>query len=553
MREAKIRPAAWLAVSVSVCCGVYLFFIAPRLALPHAEDEIYNLLTAISLFEKGRFDLLFSQPLYEICLQPFFRMCGTEGTGPRMLGVFSALVMFSAMGVWARVLQVKGRLNESFAVIAASGLLAVSHLLHAATMVTDRDCTVMIPLGLCALILSYAAMRVSQAWLYAVAALAWALFFWTKMSTPVIWACVWIGYAALTAPGIGKKTAAAFLPVAGGIVFALSWALVAPSLGVDFSSVFRSGLHGAAGKGFLPLHEPAYLAANLFSLFFWCTPYWLIVFVAGVWACVRRRFDDGLFDLAVLLSLSVFLYCGAVAMDSGFPKYYLPALPWLAYIAGRLFVVSGVRSVAAFSWAALSFLYFSLACSDMFYLYRVTLREALVGDAGVRSVCVMLLLECVKLFVPLLALGAWAAFARQDRRWFVGMVAVLAFSCTASYALRLRQAPYTTAYSYGERGHGAMYAYITPYLEKGMALFATKNIIYHVNKHGPFVGAQAMTDEEYVLGRIAKRDTVFVLSLPSNGTETLRMFRSGPVKTALSAGYAMRTFGSFEVWVPRID
>jgi hypothetical protein len=547
MRDRRsLHPAAVTAAGFFAVV-VYAVFVLPRMGVPHGEDEIYNLLSAYSFFLHGRFDVLFSQPLYEVVLKPFMQSLGSEGYGPRMLGAVSAGALFAIMTAWAWC--VRG-VSRAAVVLAAVGV-AVSPLMHAGTMVTDRDCTIMIPIGLATMLCSYAAFRVRTFGVYATACALWTLFFWTKMSTPLLWAAVWTVFACASGRSVKDRAIDAMLPFVGAAAFVVSWSLFAPGWGVSFSQIFFFAAGGAASKGLLPLTQPAYLAANVFSLWWWLTPYVLYASAVAVWSAFRGAHDDPLAFLAAGCVAAVFAYCPTVAMDSGFPKYYLPAIPLMVYLAGKQIVRGGIMRRSLCWWLLGCAVFFAVACDDTMYRYRVDLRGAFVAGDGLRTACVSLLASAAKWCLPMAVIAVWGMRARKTAAWCTAMIAATGLVCMFVSAGKQVCAPYATTYSYGETGYAAMYACVAPWVKDGYALFAPKNIVYHVNRQGPFVGAAAMSDASYVLERIAEGKTVFVVSAASNGIATQRLFATKRMTDAFAAaGYMKRSSGSFDVWVP---
>lgn len=279
-----------------------------------------------------------------------------------------------------------------------------------------------------------------------IAAAAFALALWGRLTTPVIICAPLLLAALCTSKLCALRTALSML--LGVLLFLFSWWLYCRLTGVDFSGPFfylkASFMETTVGDRSGSLGK---YAQNLIYLCLWgFNPFLALLFLLdGVRRLKRFRRERSISDGDTLWLCAATILLGYTVVGGslfGFPKYQIPALPLVALCLAE--------ALSSFKWdkvldgfAVVSFLLF-LACGDALFFLRMTLREHLAcGSDIVYLTPIMLMIAFVALF---------AITFYEKKTPLAWKLLALAIGCNLAWSIKQTASNYSTGYIYGDKG-----------------------------------------------------------------------------------------------------
>lgn len=362
-----------------------------------------------------------------------------------------------------------------------------------------------LPLTILLQVIAFKRLRNSAKYM-PIAAAAFALALWGRLTTPVIICAPLLLAALCTSKRCALRTALSML--LGVLLFLFSWWLYCRLTGVDFSGPFfylkASFMETTVGDRSGSLGK---YAQNLIYLCLWgFNPFLALLFLLdGVRRLKRFRRERSISDGDTLWFCAATILLGYTVVGGslfGFPKYQIPALPLVALCLAE--------ALSSFKWdkvldgfAVVSFLLF-LACGDALFFLRMTLREHLACGSDIVYLTPILLM---------LTFAALLVFTFYERKTpLAWKLLALALGCNLAWSIRQSASNYSTGYIYGDRGECRRIAEVMlnngwtnrrqlVHVEIAQQLSMYDNMAYHPN--------DASTPEEFAnLIRTEKPDIV---------------------------------------------
>ncbi|MBT7594679.1 MAG: hypothetical protein HN559_07195, partial [Gemmatimonadetes bacterium] len=332
----------------------------------------------------------------------------------------------------------------------------------------------------------------------------------------------------------------------GGVVgFAAMWWLMAGWLQLDPLDPFRFVAERADRQRADWLVWVTTWGRNGWTLAAWFGPWVLLGGLASLRQLKRLQTSQ---MIVVAAALGVFVYFPLTAINHGFPKYYLPALP--------LILLTLVRT---YDW--------QLSRADLIPIAVVTSFLLLVGHEPVyflRFEVRSLLTEGINPAVKILQhalIWVTPAFALiLLRRWHEGQwsfptlgrgLLVLCLASGLSLSVLQTGAGYQTNYSYGERQTSRLVGYLRDHAAEQDVIIATQDILYRLGRHHQALADTLWRSPAAIAARIgAVRTRFVVVSLPSQSTSLIGALDKSPLRDALAA-FDPSMFGTHTLYTRR--
>ena len=503
---------------------VFLILAVPRLQQPVTDDEIYEVRNAERLLV-GEQIHLYLPPLYDLVLAGAIYVAGNGDAALRGPGIVCALVSMVLTWVLARQLGLTQR-QRSLSLL----LLATAPAFVQGSLLVHIDNTLLVPTCL-AFIVTLLAWQANQDqsrhWGFLCAAcLALALL--TKISTPLLMvvgiglAFLWkdrarvLGFSAITLGG-----------VAG---FVVMWWLMAGWLQLDPLDPFRFVAERADRQRADWLVWVATCGRNGWTLAAWFGPWVLLGGLASLRHLNRLNMAQ---MIVVAAALGVFVYFPLTAINHGFPKYYLPALPLILLVLVRtydwqlsrtdLILIAGVT------------LFLLLVGHEPVYFLRFEVRRLLVAGTSPIVRILQHALLWVTPAVALILLRGWDGGQRLVPNLGRGLL-VLCLASGLSLSVQQTAADYQTNYSYGEQETSRLVGHLRSQAAEHDGIIATQDILYRLGRHHQALADTLWRSPAAIAARIeAVRTRFVVVSLPSQSTALVGALAQSPLSDALAA------------------
>lgn len=571
----EIRKARWMAYALfAVCLFFYSFSFFKRVHRPIAQDELYYLEAAKTLYQTGipvnyltpNQILNYSPPLYLYSIKAAFSFFGAHESVARLVGFVSGWSTLLLMFVVIRTLIHDSEWEKIKGATLGCLLYGSTPAFIQGSLMLDIDNTVLPPIFLL-LLLSFVKyqQRKTLRWALLIG-IAVALALGVKLTTPVLAIALlglfsWVGKNSLRTKLIPM---AAIL--GGTLAFFLLWFLYSKVTGVSFLGPFRYVLnifqYRSHSEGGLRLSQ---IAENFVYLALWLGPFPLLLFTL---LAIRRTM--GFLELPALKHEDLFLIFGLVIVGGytliggapfGFIKYHCPGIPMMYVFTAVTLQKKGAIDFSKIPYRTLLFLigaallihFFTL--NDLLYVLRYQLREA--AGFSLPSVQTALFKNVgLKGFLYLLsyAVLSIAAFRRFSIK--SASLLLLLFSLGSNVAMAHVQnfASYSTGYNYGATKTLEAARLIRERAGPKSVVIVPSDLVYYSDlplSSSPHLLDRLWNDIEELTKLVADpRAAVFAYSISSNTVEQIRAIsRYPPLQDLLRREFDPSTIGSYRIWI----
>jgi hypothetical protein len=202
-------------------------------------------------------------------------------------------------------------------------------------------------------------------------------------------------------------------------------------------------------------------------------------------------------------------------------------------------------------------MYFLILKNDPVFLFRYSIREAVMSGAGRSAVARLGLTQLVIWALPLVVfpvlVRSLSRLTKQRSAPFLLQALILLTAQASALSVIQACSPYQTNYSYGEQGAVEMNTYLRSRLEPGDRVLATKDVLYRLGRNDPYLSRGFWQDKILFLQTLSAPATRFlVISIPSQSASAYRkLFLSPETRAILDAEYDSMCIGTFRVYERR--
>lgn len=525
------------AIQVVALAAGFVFFLA-GFGKPYSSDEFWFLAKACEYPSAVFFnrEIVIHPPFYTL-LTAWLMALFSSPLAARLTG------LACCAGAVLLLVKAGGAAGGGRRALTAAALLAISPAFIRAALILDIDNT-LITLAAAAMALAVVKRR---------PALLAPLFFfalWSKLTACVPLAAVFLLHAGWEdrLDGGSRLRATASALVAAAAAWAASFFLFCEWKNLPFGDPFRYMFFAAGTKTL----SPAGASAQALQAALWAGPPLCVLALIGLKSPFLRGASplDRLSLLIVAVIGAGHLFVGGTPF--GFPKFQIPALPFLCWLAAG--TIARAPGISLFAAAAAGL---ATLAGDPLYTLRFSMREAaaLASAVDLQSAiapCVLKLAAQILLpFLP--AAAAVLVFRRRlglRGAAAAGLAAAFAGQAVAMNLMQVRG--YNSAYNYGATGLDGAARAARAALEGGGKAMLPLEVYGTLRVSGIRLDktADAAWRDERIVEAISSGEyRVLVYGIASNTVEQVRFLR-GPVAVALlrSGGWRPDRSGAYEIW-----
>jgi 4-amino-4-deoxy-L-arabinose transferase-like glycosyltransferase len=523
---------------------LYLCLALPKINQPVTDDEWFEIANAEAILNSTHIRL-HVPPLYDSILACCIKIAGPSEAVLRIPGLISAIAAIALLYMLA--LRIFPDRKHGSLLLIAPILLAINPAFVQGSLLVHIDNTILIPLILAWLLAWDSYLTTGRRSQLIAAILFLGISLLAKYSTPIL---ILFALSCWTVVKDRKRIGKYLILGIGGIaLFLFLWLVLSRMLNLDYFGSFKYVFSRV--KTYAEMDRFRMILANVITLSLWMSP-GIILSLALI--IKRERDGVGLWNVPWHICVAgVFLYVCVSSVNHGFPKYYLPAVPFIAALlsAGidldRCKQYLRNRRVLIFCAVTTGSVYLL----DPVYLYRFGLRQALAtgimptslkGEIGICLLLVVVAVVCILVIM------------RKERSLSAATEFVLFWVVAWSLGQSLCQAtaPYQTNYSYGERGTRQLEKVLARLIDEhdNCRIIAINDITWRLGLDDQHLELTYWFDPEGIASDLLDdRTQAIAISIPSHPIRNYRLVMDDEaISVILKENYELRRIGTYYLW-----
>lgn len=534
-----------------------------------AQDDLFSLVAAKTLYSSGipqHFKFpdriqAFSPHLYLYSMVLAFKLFGVSEVAARLPGVCSGVLAIIMVFLIMKSFSEGDKVNRLQWASLSSLLYASTPAVVQGSLILATGNTILIPVILL-LYYSFAKYQQSKNFVWAVLiALTMAVALWGRVTTPPIIAFLLIFYALMSKNTFRIKLFSICAILSGALLFVLSWYIYCKVTGVPFSQPFMYALDALQNKGWgsggLSISQTI---LNLIFLTLWVGVFPLLLFLtvtAKRFKYLLKDFQLCLEDIFLLSSLVLIvgytLIGGAIF---GFPRYHCSAIPLFYIFIGIALSKSKAsftdfRLKIIFIITIVAFLIQILVVGDLLYVFRYTLRSAIVLVSPLYPILKGTVFKIGFFLFTLTLLFAVCSRYLFKKSWILLLVIFSVGTNTGILFLQSTVA-YHTGYNYGGEGTIEAARYVRENVPLQSVVLAPSEVIYYLKlQNSSYLPDKLWTNTDELRRRLADGNTsALVYSIATNTIQQIQTISTNEEIQALLHKYFDETkIGSYVIWI----